>query len=354
MGLYDRDYARPGRADRRQGGFGLGWLKSLSFVNWLIAINVAVFFADSMMWARGVVVPVHMGDFFVQGVDPTKIQALVPRVPASAPSSQVADLPILDGASGQVVGQRRYRWMAPLQAYGHFSTMKGFLGMEVWRLVTFQFLHADLSHLFFNMMGLFFFGPVVEERLRSRRRSWAYYLVCGICGAVLYLTLNMMGYLFGASVPGLLFQDMTTPLIGASAGVFGVLMASAYIAGEAMMLVFFVLPVKVWVGAYVLFGAAVFNLLRGGANAGGDAAHVGGAIAGYFFIRNMHLLKDFFEVFGPSRGGSKRLKKTSRGGGVKQSDVDAVLDKVRQHGMHSLSESEQELLRRASQQMRRE
>ena len=43
------------------------------------------------------------------------------------------------------------------------------------------------------------------------------------------------------------------------------------------------------------------NLLRNGANAGGDAAHVGGAIAGFFFIRNSHLLRDFFDVFGDSR-----------------------------------------------------
>lgn len=352
MGIHDRDYARAGHAGGRSTGLLPHGLRSLTFVHWVIAINVAVFVIDALVAARGVVVPVHMGDVFVPGVDPTSIKAVVPRVPSVAPPGLSAGLPILDSATGQQVGERRYRWMAPFQAYGHFSTAKGFFGLEVWRLVTFQFLHADTTHLLFNMMGLFFFGPLVEQRLRSRGRTWSYYLVCGICGAVVYLTLNTAGYLFGAQVPGFLFADMNTPLIGASAGVFGVLMASAYIAGDAMMLVMFVIPMKIRTGAYLLFALAAFNLLRGGANAGGDAAHVGGAVAGFFFIRNMHLLKDFFEVFGPSKKGAGKGFARRTSSGVDHSQVDAVLDKVRDHGMHSLTAAEQGLLRRATEEKR--
>lgn len=348
MGIYDRDYARPGVHER-----GPGMLRSLTVVHWLIVVNIAVFMIDALIAARGVLLPVHMGDYYRADVDPHRVQAVVPPPPKQTPQTFMARLPILDRASGTVVGERIYRWMPPLQAFGHFSTAKGFFGLEVWRFITFQFLHADMSHLLLNMMGLFFFGPLVEQRLRSRRRTWAYYLVCGICGAILYLTLNLLGYLFGARVPGLLFEDMHTPLIGASAGVFGVLMASAYIAGDAIMLVFFVLPMKIRTGAYLMVLLALFNLIRGGANAGGDAAHLGGAIAGFFFIRNMHYLRDFFEIFGPSRGSSDRRGTQGRRA-VSRSQVDALLDKVREGGLHSLTEQEQELLRRATREQRGE
>jgi membrane associated rhomboid family serine protease len=354
MGIYDRDYARAGQTGGRSGGLLPHGVRSLTFVHWVIILNVAVFVIDALVMARGVVMPVHMGDRFIDGLDPTQIQVEVQRPPPRPASGSPAlfSVPIRDVASKQMVGERRYQWMPPLQAVGHFSTAKAFFGLEVWRFVTFQFLHADSTHLLFNMMGLFFFGPLVEQRLRSRRRTWAYYLVCGICGAALYLTLNTAGYLFSAQVPGFLFQDMHTPLIGASAGVFGVLMASAFIAGDATMLVFFVLPMKIRTGAYLMCALAAFNLLMGGANAGGDAAHIGGAIAGFFFIRNMHLLKDFFEVFGPSKSPGGQGVFRPIGAGVNQAQVDAILDKVRDQGMHSLTPAEQALLRRATREKR--
>ncbi len=349
MGIHDRDYARAAQVGFQRSRLLPHGLRSLTFVHWVIILNVAVFVIDALVAARGVSVAVHMGDFFRPDIDPSAMQLVVPKKPTARPAGGAIGLPIFDKATGVQVGERRYRWMPPLHAWGHFSTARGFLSLEVWRLVTFQFLHADLTHLLLNMMGLFFFGPIVESRLRSRRRTWAYYLVCGICGAVMYLTLNLAGYIFGARVPGLLFDDMHTPLIGASAGVFGVLMASAYIAGDAMMLVFFI-PMKIRTGAYLMLLLAAFNLLRGGANAGGDAAHVGGAIAGFFFIRNTHLLKDFFEVFGPAKGAGKRSAR--RASSVDQAQVDAILDKVRAEGVHSLTAAEQDVLRRATEAQR--
>ena len=97
----------------------------------------------------------------------------------------------------------------------------------MWRLIGFQFLHADMLHLMFNMIALYFFGPLIEGVLGGKRYL-AFYLLCGIAGGLMYLLLNLAGYVWVDSlgfveVPGLLFNAAGTPLIGASAGVFGVL-----------------------------------------------------------------------------------------------------------------------------------
>ena len=76
-----------------------------------------------------------------------------------------------------------------------------------WTIVTYMFLHGGLMHLLFNMLALFFFGPRVEDRLGSRNFAWLYFL-SGISGALLSLALSR-----------------GSPIIGASAGVFGVMLA---------------------------------------------------------------------------------------------------------------------------------
>lgn len=290
MGISDRHYSR---ADSGTGVAGLNRMRGWSFNTWLIAVNVAVFVAAA---------------FF----------------PALA-----------------------------LQQIGHFSTARGFFGLEVWRFLSFQFLHANVMHLFFNMFGLFLFGQMVENRLGFRRYA-AFYLVCGVFGALMYLLLNLAGTVFNVSLPGVLMTDPRTPLVGASAGVFGVLMAAAYYHPNAPMQ-FLLIPVSFrlkWL-VLVYVGLALLNLLTAGKNAGGDAAHIGGALAGWYFIRHPHLLHDFFDVFG--RTPPDRKAKTSRwplrGGKAAAPDdaeVDRLLAKVGTQGIGSLTDREKETLRRAT------
>lgn len=241
--------------------------------------------------------------------------------------------------------------------YGHFSTAEAFffvrgnaivLSMEVWRLLTFQFLHAHFLHLFFNMFGLFIFGGMVEQYL-GRKRYLAFYLTCGIFGAVAYLVLNLIGQT-GLQIPGGLGNDPHTPLIGASAGVFGVILAAAYLAPNAVLqLLIPPVPLRLKTFAYIYVGIAFLNLLMGGANAGGDAAHLGGAAAGAILIRNAHLLRDFFDVFKDSRRRPRanpgRVAGSSR---REEREVDRILSKVATEGLQSLTEAEKRVLRRAS------
>jgi len=314
MGIYDREYLRGGP----QSSSGFGWTKAWSINTWLMVINVAIFV----------------------------LMAFSPRLAVA------------------------------LEQWGHFSTAKALFmvgvnqeqqsvvlfGLEVWRFVTFQFLHANFNHVFFNMLALFFFGGMVENYL-GRTRYLAFYLVCGIFGAVMYVVLNLLGQLPGAqNLPLLLINDPTTHLVGASAGVFGVLLACAFIAPNAQILLFFVFPMRLATAVYLFVGIALFALFRGSANAGGEAAHIGGAIAGAYFIRHTHLLRDFFDFFGNAKSGRKKKKSGAAGKGpgkkqqprasrreaIDEAEVDRILSKVGTQGLHSLTDKEKRTLRRAT------
>jgi membrane associated rhomboid family serine protease len=377
MGLSDRDYARPQPPAASRSRGGIGRMRVLSVNTWIIIVNIVVHLvgmslvqydrntrrAEPVTWQLGA------GSFY--SPDATKEQkkrAIVdttrsvqlPEMPGYLghpiydPQTQAKDartgLPLvtLDGKPQPLqIGYERFTLTRPLDAIGHFSTGKAFLEGQVWRFITFQFLHVDLTHLIFNMLGLWFVGGLVEEYL-GRRRYLAFYLVSGLFGAVGYLFLNLLGYVMTLVAPGsaghipspLLVQDIYTPLVGASAGVFGVLMAAAYIRPTEIVDVLAIIPMKLRTAVYIFLGLAAINLLRGGNNAGGDAAHVGGAIAGAFFIRHAHLLRDFFDVFADSRKSQQTPPEVLA--------VDRILEKIHEHGLESLTDKEREILKRQS------
>ena len=232
-----------------------------------------------------------------------------------------------------------------LKDWLHLSTTHSILGVQYWRFIGFQFLHANFQHLLFNMIGLYFFGPLVEQYLGGKR-FLAFYLLCGIFGAVLYLLLNLGGLIFGDSIPGFLFNDPSTPLVGASAGVFGILLAGAFLSPNVKVLVFFIIPMRLSTMAYGLVALALFTVFFGKNNAGGEAAHLGGAAAGWYFIRNPHHLNGFFDFLGKADPTSRHFAL----GGKKENleEVDKILDKIHKKGLHSLSEKEKKLLHDAS------
>jgi len=375
MGIADRHYARPtpARAGSR--------LRMLSVNTWLIIINVAVFGLGHLLFPAiqrlagpspatdALTVRMAAGQVYLAGVTPEQqrrgvvdrsVVKPLPNMPGflyypiNDPQAVISDpngRVLINPQSGRPVpveiGGQRLLPLPVLDAWGHFSTGKAFLELQVWRFITFQFLHVDITHLLFNMLGLWFVGWIVEEYL-GRRRYLAFYLACGIFGAVGYLLLNFLGKIvfpgMAASFPGLLVDDVFTPLVGASAGVFGVLMAAAFIAPTAIVDVFLIIPMKMRTAVYLFLGLAALNLLRGGSNAGGDAAHVGGALAGAYLIRHTHLLRDFFDILGDSRG-SRRAAKAER---VDTAEIDRILDKVKSDGLASLTPAERAVLRAAT------
>ena len=244
---------------------------------------------------------------------------------------------------------------------GYLSVDTAFKHLEVWRLISFQFLHnpSGLSHVVFNMLGMIFFAPLVEQFL-GRKKFFAFYLVCGLSGGLLFVILNMLS----AFTPlNILNDGFQTPLIGASAGVFGVILANAYLAPNSdVQILFLPIFIKMKTFAYGYCAIALFMLLKGSSNAGGEAAHIGGAIAGFFFIRNSGMLIDFFDVFGDSRKPKKNKSSNRKPAGrpkssyrnykntaaPSQDDIDKILQKVSQKGLASLNNKEKEMLAEAS------
>lgn len=238
MGFADRQYAR---YDDR-GRTVVGAMRMWSVTTWLIVINIAVYLLNSV----------------------TRSEA--------------------NGFGGLL-----YVW-------GYFSAATVIGGLQLWRLITFQFLHLGPEHLIFNMIALYFFGPIVDGYLGSRKYL-AFYLLCGVAGGVMYLVLLLFGVLQDG--PG-------TPLVGASAGIFGVLVAGARLAPDTtVMLIFPPIPLRLRVVALVMLGIAIYVVLSNGINAGGEAAHLGGAALGALLIWRPGLLK----VFDIGRRRSRRARR---------------------------------------------
>jgi len=244
MGIQDRDYYKKLPP---HGGFG--HFNAWSITTWLIVINVLALFADGFLQRT---VPPPNFD-----VDEVQTQAQV--------------------------NEEMISGMSPLERYGYLSIDKAIYHGQIWRFLTFQFLHASPWHLIANMIGLYFFGPIVEGQF-GPRRFLGFYLTCGLAGAACFVLLGLTHFLK---------TDAATPLVGASAGIFGMLVAAAVIAPD-VQLFYYMIPVTIRMAAIVgMLMAAYAVLTPNQYNAGGQAAHLGGGILGFLLIKNQHWLNPF-------------------------------------------------------------
>jgi membrane associated rhomboid family serine protease len=149
---------------------------------------------------------------------------------------------------------------------------RGAPDFQVWQVLTYGFLHGSLAHLFFNMLALYMFGGDIE-RLLGARRFLIYYLVCVVGAAVAQLT--VMG---GMNRP-------PVPTVGASGGVFGLLLAFGMAFPQRrVMLLFPPIPMPAWLFV-TLYGLLELYLGVTGTQAGvAHFAHLGGMAAGYALL----------------------------------------------------------------------
>jgi membrane associated rhomboid family serine protease len=143
---------------------------------------------------------------------------------------------------------------------------------EVWQLVTYGFLHGDWTHLFFNMFALYMFGGDIE-RLLGAQRFLQYYLVCVVGAAVAQLIV-----MNGMSTP-------PVPTVGASGGVFGLLLAFGMaFPRRRILLIFPPIPMPAWLFV-TLYGMLELYLGVTGSQVGvAHFAHLGGMAAGYAML----------------------------------------------------------------------
>jgi len=141
----------------------------------------------------------------------------------------------------------------------------GYVSVYPWMFVTSIFLHADLSHLFFNMMALFFFGTYLE-RMIGRKSFLVLFLVSGVIGN--------LGYLFTAS-------DPLTPAIGASGAIYGVVGTLAVLAPLMMIFIYGIIPLPMFITAILWTLLDLVGLFTPSGIAHG--AHLGGMVVGVIY-----------------------------------------------------------------------
>jgi rhomboid family protein len=141
-----------------------------------------------------------------------------------------------------------------------------------WQLLTYAFLHGSLTHVAFNMFALYMFGGAIE-RVFGARRYLAYYLVCVLSAAVAQLVV--------AAISGAIY-----PTVGASGGVFGLLLAyGLYFPHNRVMLLFPPIPMPARVFVFLYAAIELFLGVTGTQEGVAHFAHLGGMVGGYLMLR---------------------------------------------------------------------
>ena len=147
------------------------------------------------------------------------------------------------------------------------------------QFITYMFMHADLSHIFLNMLGVYMFGSILEN-IWGAKRFLNFYLLCGLGAAALQLGISA-------------FNNEFTILLGASGSVFGLLVAFAMIFPNTELQLYFVIPVK---AKYLVIGYSLFELYNGFFANDNVAhfAHLGGLVVGIIIMLIWKRNKNFF------------------------------------------------------------
>ena len=212
----------------------------------------------------------------------------------------------------------------------------------VWQLLTYQFMHAGLLHIFLNCWVIYVFGREIEETL-GHQRFLALFFASGVIGG-----------LFQSGIGWILPDYFGGATVGASAGAFGLVAAYAILfpERELTMLLFFVVPIRLSAKMLLILSAvlAVLGIVFPISNIA-NAAHLGGMLTGVFFAlqfsRGHWPQWQFPSRSTPSRKSKNELSTDE----FVKSEVDPILDKISTHGIQSLTAREREILEKAGSKM---
>lgn len=255
----------------------------------------------------------------------------------------------------------------------------------LYQLFTYMFMHANFTHILFNMFSLWMFGCVVEN-VWGPKKFLFYYLACGV-GAGLIQLLAQFGEFYVMAtdqIPGFGFGDVMTvarnsqavlnlwTTVGASGAIYGILLAFGMLFPEQRMFIFpLPVPIKAKWFVCIFVGIELLSALGTSGSSVAHFAHLGGALFGYIMIRywrnnpgggsyGRSRGQQFFDRMKDNweRRSHRKADETRRGDNqrresdwdynarrkARQDEIDRILDKVRRSGYDSLTDEEKSKL----------
>ncbi|MEQ8469643.1 MAG: rhomboid family intramembrane serine protease [Marinoscillum sp.] len=234
--------------------------------------------------------------------------------------------------------------------------------LRPWTLFTYAFAHSlsGIFHILFNMLIFYWFSKLILEFL-GNQKVIAIYVLGALAGGVAYLLVYNLIPFYQEQAPGI------SGMVGASAAVYATVVAAAVFMPNYTFFLLFLGPVRI---KYIAAFYVVVSFLGStGGNAGGNIAHLGGALVGWLYISQLrsgtdigawiigfiNWVKSFF-VASPkikvthrsAPKQSKSRKTTSGASKPEQEEIDAILDKISQSGYDSLTKEEKQKLFNAS------
>ncbi|OIO81635.1 hypothetical protein AUJ84_00630 [Candidatus Pacearchaeota archaeon CG1_02_32_132] len=160
----------------------------------------------------------------------------------------------------------------------------------VWTLITSMFMHGGFTHLFVNMVSMFFIGNLVEKIIGRKRFLW-FYMIAGIVAGLSFVGFAYLGlYVKGGEA---LFGGINAAAVGASGALFGLGGLLAVLLPRLKVLVFFVIPMPLWAAMiFMMFGLWAISAVGGWPI--GNTAHFGGLVVGViygFYLRHKYARK---------------------------------------------------------------
>jgi membrane associated rhomboid family serine protease len=233
-------------------------------------------------------------------------------------------------------------------------------GFGFWQLFTYMFMHANFTHILFNMLALWMFGMELEHVMGSRK-FLIFYLLCG----------------FGGGLANLLVAPMFTsvgPTVGASGAVYGVLLAFGMLFPDRPIYVYFLLPIKAKYFVVMYMALEVFSV--GSMDGVAHFAHLGGALVGFLYLiadgyqfgSSYYASKPGENIFTRFSGFGRRHDSLQYDQDVSdakiydindfqdeqkkhQEQIDSILDKISRNGYQSLTDDEKRILFEASKKL---
>jgi len=215
------------------------------------------------------------------------------------------------------------------------------LAYKPWTIITYMFLQREVFHILFNMLWLYWMGMIFMDFLNKRQFIFTY-LAGGIAGALLYL----LAY---NTLPA--FSDLTQKsfLLGSSASVMAIVVGTATLVPDYTIRLLLFGAVRLKYLAIAYFALDLIGM--GGGNPGGSIAHIGGAILGFVFIKQLNNGRDLSKILKKKT----RLKVVPNKSNTRsetihtdQDTIDKILDKISKSGYESLNKNEKEALFKAS------